>query len=223
VKLTINFLNKLFCAQLTVSDEISRRLITRLEYIKIKPKNILCLGDISNSNFKKIKRLFPEAKLFQQTVENETNYDLVICHNYFLYYEFIDTAKQVFSHLKPNGLFLFTSLGPDSFKELSRTESLQKKLLDMHDVGDILLQTGFKNPVMDMDMLYVNISSEKKLKLIVQDFKMEQFIHVEPTATLTIEALYGHAFAPEIKTLSELNEKQEAVISFESLKQSLKR
>lgn len=61
--------------------------------------------------------------------------------------------------LKPGGLFLFASLGPDTLKEL-RAASADldghghvNRFIDMHDVGDALVQAGFANPVMEMERI----------------------------------------------------------------------
>lgn len=59
--------------------------------------------------------------------------------------------------LKPNGTLLFSTLGPDTLKEL-RDSWLQvdqrthvHPFVDMHDIGDALLRSGFSDPVMDME------------------------------------------------------------------------
>lgn len=61
--------------------------------------------------------------------------------------------------LKPHGLLLFSTLGPDTLKEL-RTAWQEvdgynhvNRFLDMHDVGDGLIRAGFVEPVMDVEHL----------------------------------------------------------------------
>jgi malonyl-CoA O-methyltransferase len=57
------------------------------------------------------------------------------------------------------GLFTFTTFGPDTLGELRRAfaaadaSSHVNGFLDMHDVGDMLVQAGFADPVMDMEMI----------------------------------------------------------------------
>lgn len=61
--------------------------------------------------------------------------------------------------LKPGGLFLFATLGPDTLRELrAASEGLDgharvNRFVDMHDVGDALVQAGFANPVMEMERI----------------------------------------------------------------------
>uniref|UniRef100_A0A450XC99 Malonyl-[acyl-carrier protein] O-methyltransferase n=1 Tax=Candidatus Kentrum sp. MB TaxID=2138164 RepID=A0A450XC99_9GAMM len=59
--------------------------------------------------------------------------------------------------LRPNGLLAFTTFGPDTLWELRDSweqvdaNSHVNTFLDMHDIGDILLHTGFTGIVMDKE------------------------------------------------------------------------
>jgi len=63
--------------------------------------------------------------------------------------------------LKPDGVLLFSSLGPDTLKELRAAwQSADKSqhahvnmFYDMHDVGDALLRVGLRDPVMDVERM----------------------------------------------------------------------
>ncbi len=61
--------------------------------------------------------------------------------------------------LKAGGAFLFTTLGPDTLAELRASWSACDDLphvhpfIDMHLIGDALLECGFADPVMDMELL----------------------------------------------------------------------
>ena len=57
--------------------------------------------------------------------------------------------------LRPGGLFLFASLGPDSFAALRAAGSgaPANAFVDMHDLGDALLGVGLRDPVLDVDRL----------------------------------------------------------------------
>lgn len=57
--------------------------------------------------------------------------------------------------LRPGGLLMFSTLGPDSLKELRSVAGTSRvhAFADMHDVGDALVQAGFGAPVMDMEIL----------------------------------------------------------------------
>jgi len=61
--------------------------------------------------------------------------------------------------LRPGGLLHFATLGPDTLMELreawARVDGLAhvSQFPDLHDVGDLLLQLGFADPVMSMEKL----------------------------------------------------------------------
>lgn len=57
--------------------------------------------------------------------------------------------------LAPEGLLMFSTLGPDTLKELRAAagEARVHRFADMHEHGDALLEAGFAAPVMDMEML----------------------------------------------------------------------
>ncbi len=59
--------------------------------------------------------------------------------------------------LRPGGLCMFTSLGPDTLSELRAAwravdhQTHVHAFIDMHDVGDALVRGGFENPVLDVE------------------------------------------------------------------------
>jgi malonyl-CoA O-methyltransferase len=64
--------------------------------------------------------------------------------------------------LKVGGLASFTTFGPDTLKELRAAfaavdrHTHVSRFVDMHDIGDLLVQAGFADPVMDME--YVTLT-----------------------------------------------------------------
>lgn len=71
--------------------------------------------------------------------------------------------------LKPHGLLLFSTLGPDTLKELRAAwhevdgYNHVNRFLDMHDVGDALIRAGFVEPVMDVEHLTMTYSDAPAL------------------------------------------------------------
>lgn len=70
----------------------------------------------------------------------------------------LDTTLQGFKRvLRPNGLLMFSTLGPDTLKELRQAAAQGddahthvSRFLDMHDIGDALTRAGFSDPVLDV-------------------------------------------------------------------------
>ena len=57
--------------------------------------------------------------------------------------------------LAPEGLLMFSTLGPDTLKELRAAagEPRVHRFADMHDLGDWLVAAGFSAPVMDVETI----------------------------------------------------------------------
>jgi malonyl-CoA O-methyltransferase len=71
--------------------------------------------------------------------------------------------------LAPRGLLSFTSLGPDTLKELrdawSRVDSYTRvsQFIDMHDIGDALVRAGFAAPVLDVERYTLTYADARRL------------------------------------------------------------
>ncbi len=77
--------------------------------------------------------------------------------------------------LKPGGLLMFTSLGPDSYRELRQawvevdTRPHVNVFLDLHEWGDAMLAAGLQDPVMDVERLTVTYQD---VATILQDLHL---------------------------------------------------
>lgn len=139
--------------------------------------------------------------------------------------------KQTFtgfhSVLAPNGLLLFSSFGPETLHEMRESWAVvdnvphTSNFLDMHDFGDALLQAGFINPVMDMEMITMTYANVRQLmrdikqigasnthsdrhkglmgkdKLKAFEEAYEQFKTSDNLYPATWEIIYGHAWVGE--------------------------
>lgn len=71
--------------------------------------------------------------------------------------------------LQVNGFVMFSCLGPDSLRELHAVHAQMgwpppaHACTDMHDWGDMLVQTGFAEPVMDMERIVLTFSTSHAL------------------------------------------------------------
>ena len=67
--------------------------------------------------------------------------------------------------MRPNSAFLFATLGPETLYELRSSwakadQSIHvNPFVDMHDVGDMLMRAGFKDPVLDIEKIVLTYSS----------------------------------------------------------------
>lgn len=76
--------------------------------------------------------------------------------------QWFDDPAQVFAEvarvLRPGGLLVFASFGPDTLRELRSAWDVAdpggvhvNRFIDMHDLGSALQRTGFVEPVLDVD------------------------------------------------------------------------
>jgi malonyl-CoA O-methyltransferase len=141
--------------------------------------------------------------------------------------------------LKVNGLLMFSTLGPDTLKELrgayaeveaahgvaSRKHVID--FVDMHDLGDMLVESGFEIPVMDQETLTITYKSPESLLADVRRWGAYPFerealsgaaarrLHkallaalearrrADGTIALTFEVIYGHAWKAVPRTTAE--------------------
>lgn len=71
------------------------------------------------------------------------------------------TFQELNRVLRPEGLLMFSTFGPDTLKELRASWNTVDRetnptahvngFIDMHDIGDAMMRAGFSDPVMDME------------------------------------------------------------------------
>jgi len=127
--------------------------------------------------------------------------------------------------LAPNGLFMFSTFGPDTLKELRQAfgqvdgYTHVSRFADMHDIGDALMRAGFAEPVMDMEYFTLTYDSASGLMCDLKALgahnatqgrrqglagktawrRMEaeyEKLRRDGKLPATYEVVYGHAWAP---------------------------
>ena len=92
--------------------------------------------------------------------------DTVYCN---LVIQWCNDLDRVFSEfarvLKPSGWLIFSSFGPDTLHELRAAwqevddYNHVNRFIDMHDLGDALVRAGFREPVMDAEIITLTYAS----------------------------------------------------------------
>jgi len=132
--------------------------------------------------------------------------------------------------LRPGGLLMFTTFGPDTLRELRDAWRAADDaphvhaFIDMHDIGDMLIHAGFADPVMDMEPFTLTYASVVD---VMRDIKQLGAHNVTLNRTrgltgkarfarfrtayeslaqhgkipATYEAVYGHAWVPETEAV----------------------
>lgn len=130
--------------------------------------------------------------------------------------------------LRPEGLAMYSCLGPGSLIELrqavadAQLDTAAMEFVDMHDFGDLMLMNGFADPVMDQEILTLTYRTPEKL---LEDIKalggnasanrrkglagrawrqrladaLNAQRNMDGTIHLTLEVAYGHAWRTNAK------------------------
>ncbi len=147
--------------------------------------------------------------------------------------------------LKPGGVLLYTTLGPDTLRELRASWATVDSqvhvntFLDMHDVGDAMLRARLAEPVMDMEQLTMVYDDAMTL---MRDLKTlgahnvnpgrshgltapnkirsviqayEQYRTADRTLPACYEVVYGHAWRAELEQEAPNRGPDEFAISLE--------
>ena len=244
-------------AAATVPAEIGSRLLARLDLFRLQPRRILDLGSGTGALCDGLIQRYPKAHVvaldfvpkFLSQAKNRGKWrkhprlvcaeaahlplahgsmDLVISN---LLLPWCLPPDRVFAEvarvLARGGAWLFTSLGPDTLRELreswARVDDFPHvhPFMDMHDLGDALLRAGFADPVMDTERLTVtypdvdallrelrlmgagNALLERRRGLIMRHRMeamkrvYESFRDTEDRLPATCEIVYGLGWAPE--------------------------
>lgn len=98
--------------------------------------------------------------------------------------------EECFRVLRPGGLLLFTTLGPNTLQELRRSWARVDNLrhvnhfIDMHDIGDAMQQAGLRDAVTHMEEIIIHYSEAVELMRDLKDIGAHN-IHPEREKGLT--------------------------------------
>jgi len=163
----------------------------------------------------------------------------------------LQVMKHWFEQVQTGGFLMFSCLGPDSLLELRRLHAERNwpepahAFTDMHDLGDMLLASGFAEPVMDMERIGLTYSNAQALladlRQLGRNLSTRRFTGLRGRAwgrqwceaveqqlprdaegrlLLSFEIVYGHAFKPEPRLPQR---PQTQTISVASLRSGLRR
>ena len=148
--------------------------------------------------------------------------------------------REMHRMLEVDGLLMFTTFGPDTLKELRASFSDAyahiQRFTDMHDLGDMLVETGFADPVMDVEKITMTYASFDDLcrdlqqngagcamadrrkglmgkstrELARQNYS--RFLLPEQRLPATFEVVFGHAWKPAPR----VTEDGRAIVRFDS-------
>lgn len=262
-----------------ISHEIGNRLFERLQYLTIQPQYILDLGCGTGVFSKALQKHYPKAHIIGLDIAHamlmhakqkqcwykkwplvegdmhrlpfaEGVFDLIFANQILHYTDTsVNTLRELNRVMRPDGCLMFSTLGPDTFRELKQAwKSVDNAqhihdFMDMHNLGDYLLAEHFIDPVVDMDYISAHYTS---VHLLLDNLRKQGIYNCNParhkglTSTrtwnkflavmeahrthtgkfpLTYEVVYGHAWKG---TQRRTAMGTETFISIDHVRQSIK-
>ncbi|MCC7484213.1 MAG: malonyl-ACP O-methyltransferase BioC [Burkholderiales bacterium] len=249
-------------AAAVLQDEVCRRMLARLEYIRIDPALILDAGCGTGNAIPGLAARYPRARVLAldlalamarrarargggwRALAGLRGAAIPVCGDIERLPLAAASADLVWSNLalqwtneparafaeahrvlRPGGLLMFSTFGPDTLKEL-RAAYLSAdarvhvhRFVDMHDIGDMLVRAGYADPVMDMERLTLTYASARELMRDLKAIGATNAARGRPAGLTgrallaaversyeaqrrdgrlpaSFEALYGHAWKP---------------------------
>ncbi len=178
-----------------VADE----LVSRIEELSLAPRRVLDLGCGTGYAASRLQTLYPEAEFHALDLSPRMAaagsrvvaggavcgnaeappfasgvFDLVVSNMTLQWCDCDRVFAAVAELLAPGGRWIFSSVGPDTLRELRQAYAAVDqgfhvhRFVDMHLVGDALLAAGFRDPVLDIDRIDLAYDS---LRLLLADLK----------------------------------------------------
>lgn len=198
-----------------LQHEIGARLLARLDVIKLMPNRILDLGcgtgfcahalrrryrkaevvglDIASAMLREARRgdgWFRRGRWLGGDAEclpfADASFDMVFSNLALQWCDPDRVFQEVARVLRPGGLFMFTSFGPDTLRELRHAWAAVDGaphvhgFIDMHDLGDALVRARLAEPVMDVDRLTLTYKDVMSLLRELKDLGAHNVAHDRP-------------------------------------------
>ena len=172
-------------------EEIARRMMQRLDFITLQPHNWLhwhaAQGGLQAHTA--LQQRYPQATAWHAPAANVTSSTAsnataaaatpppathsidMLWANMALHTatDPLRVLAQWRQWLSPTGFVMFSTLGPDTLHELRQLYQQRgwpppcHSFTDMHDWGDMLLQAGFADPVIDTERITLTFTSHQRL------------------------------------------------------------
>ncbi len=217
-----------------LAREAGEELFSRLDWMTIKPNVIVDMGCGTGEMSVQLQARYKEAKvlaldmsvLMAQQAKQRCPFsvcadasrlplpdrvvDLIFANFLLPWCPHLTLLLQEWRRvLRPDGLLMFTALGPDTLREgrgVWQSTGLPQ-FVDMHDMGDLLLQEKFAGPVLDINYYTLTYQNKERLttelyasRMVVEPLSQLQVDAMVPseegTWPITYEVIYAHAFVP---------------------------
>ena len=250
-------------AAAVLQEEVCRRMLARLEYIKIEPRAVLDAGSGTGNALNALRSRYSRSMIvpldlalamvergrarlrwwhnlpgvrapvhpvcadLERLPFAHASFGLVWSNLALQWMNELPRAlSEVYRVLQPAGLFMFSTFGPDTLKELRRAyertdgRTHVNRFVDMHDIGDMLVNAGYADPVLDMETFTLTYDAVEALMRDLKSIGAHNVTAGRPAGLsgkslmasvrrsyesfrrdgklpATFEVVYGHAWKPQ--------------------------
>jgi malonyl-CoA O-methyltransferase len=187
-----------FASASFIHDEARRRLFDRLDGLKVAPGTIVDLGAALGQSAAELARRFPDAsvvacdfspEMLRRSVAGrfaklaaragqlplpDRSVDLIFANLVLPWVRPDALFAEARRILQPNGLLVFSTLGPETLGELRQAWLRADDAIHVHAffdgqiLGDLILGAGLEEPVLDIDRLRVSYT---ELSAVIRDLR----------------------------------------------------
>lgn len=231
-----------------VQREVTARLLERLDFVRVDPARVLDLGAGTGDGAARLQARFPRARVLaadfapamlrRARAERGVrlaaacdafrlplaarSVDLAFSSSTLQWCEPLEDAlAELLRVLRPGGLLLFATYGPDTLRELRAAQAAAgiaggvNEFRDMHPIGDLLTAQGWADPVLDAEPLEASYASPEALLRELRGVGSRRAAPGAPVSRgrframldayprgadgrvrATYEVIYGHALGP---------------------------
>lgn len=218
-----------------IAEVVGSELLSRLDWLTIQPEIILDLGCATGKMSMQLQQRFPAAQMVSidnnlAMLEHAQKFNAIkttICTDASILPFKNNSVDLIFANLllawqtdfaahlqewqrvlRSEGVMLLSVLGLDTLKQLQAIfpkESIPN-FIDMHDMGDLLLQLGWLDPVLDVNHYTLNYADSAHLLEELQasgmwfptsEMKENVLNQKALSQEVTFEIIFAHAFAPD--------------------------
>lgn len=173
-------------AAAVLQRHVAAELDQRLDELGLAPTRVLDLGSGTGELTRRLRARYPAADLVALDIAPtmaarsaevlpgaalcadaerlplaDASFDLVVSSLAVQWCDHRRVFESVRAALSPGGLWMFSSVGPDTLMELRNAwrvaggDARVHDFVDMHHLGDALLSLGFSDPVLDVDRVNI--------------------------------------------------------------------
>lgn len=225
-----------YASAAVISREASEELFSRLDWMSITPRVVVDMGCGTGEMSSRLQARYTDAivialDLSERMIQHakhqtptlscvcgdagalplaDQSVDLIFANQLVPWHADVKKLLHEWRRvLRPDGVVMLTALGPDTLKEWRELlhQAITPDLMDMHDIGDLMVHEKFADPVLDINHYTLTYRDQQQL---FKELHASGILNSTPAQSLTntlartdkgtwsvtYEVVFAHAFVP---------------------------